>query len=171
MAEFQARYESLAKKWCEERGIDFEATVKNYEKHLGPSVQERDSPIPGTDKEYTVFSEKHINRAINCTLENLEKLEKKLKEKYELSAETVRGTITLLSEIANMNKQTKQVIRNFLKVCRRAQKYLEEHPPENEECFPESDQLSLVDDLDCAIGMAGIIIPTGMTLDKFLQND
>src|SRR4051812_38383915 len=54
-AETEAEYQRLARKWCAKRGIDFEATVANYEAHLGPPLQERDTPIPGAEKDYTVY--------------------------------------------------------------------------------------------------------------------
>lgn len=55
VARDESRYHELALAWCDERGIDYEATVASYEKNLGPKMQERDSPIPGADQDFTVF--------------------------------------------------------------------------------------------------------------------
>lgn len=54
VAEYEANYERLAVAWCDSRGIDYEATVANYEKNLGPKLQERNSPIPGAENDYSV---------------------------------------------------------------------------------------------------------------------
>lgn len=42
--------------WCEERGIDCDATIKNFEKHLGPPLQERDDPIPIPDNYFELYT-------------------------------------------------------------------------------------------------------------------
>lgn len=55
LKEFQERAERLAREWCSQRRIDYDATVANYEKNLGPNGQERDEPIPNADKDFTVY--------------------------------------------------------------------------------------------------------------------
>ena len=57
MAEHQAKYELMAKKWCEDRGIDYHATVVNYEKNLGQNPQERIDPIPNAGNDYIVWQD------------------------------------------------------------------------------------------------------------------
>lgn len=51
----EREYERLARLWCDEHNIDYDKTVQNYLNHLGPPLQERDDPIPGADKDYTVY--------------------------------------------------------------------------------------------------------------------
>ncbi len=50
------KYERLAREYCQNHNIDYEKTIQNYLDHLGPPIQERDVPIPGADKDYTVFN-------------------------------------------------------------------------------------------------------------------
>lgn len=59
LEKFERRGERLARAWCKCRNIDYDATVANYEKNLGPSRQERDGPIPNADKDFTVYLANH----------------------------------------------------------------------------------------------------------------
>jgi hypothetical protein len=63
-----------------------------------------------------------------------------------------------------MDKQTIRVLRSFILACQRAEKYLIENPPPESESF----EVDLASELDAAIGMAGLIMPKGMTVEKFL---
>ena len=56
--EYCREYEAKARIWCDERNIDYDATVANYEKHLGPPLQMRDGPIPNADQDFTVYKAK-----------------------------------------------------------------------------------------------------------------
>lgn len=53
---FEKESKRLAKKWCKERGIDFDATVKNFGRNLGPPLQEREGPIPIPDNYFELYT-------------------------------------------------------------------------------------------------------------------
>lgn len=46
LARNKADFARRANAWCEARGIDYNATVENFEKMYGPQFQERETPIP-----------------------------------------------------------------------------------------------------------------------------
>lgn len=55
--ETEQEYDRLSRQWCEERGIDRDATVASYEKHLGPQVSLHGRITPERAAKYIVYKQ------------------------------------------------------------------------------------------------------------------
>lgn len=52
--EANERFDKMVREWCLENKIDYEATIENYFKHLGPQDSET-KPEPKPEVDYTVY--------------------------------------------------------------------------------------------------------------------
>lgn len=55
-AAYRRRADELTRAWCLENGIDHDATVENYRRHLGEMSRDLPGPPPhGAEVDYTVY--------------------------------------------------------------------------------------------------------------------